>query len=235
LLLIRGENDVEKNQMRGRAFYEGREKLPPFWFKQKKFLSQTNVMPSISSDNESDSSDSDFDPENGRIIECIDVLEDHLLDDIMPIDIYLGDDEDEHDDCEEGKGEEDEAGAFFRSIRDHCKSSLPLFIDAINDELEMGEYLLEHTEAHQTYVRLIEDKLENIVREFDYDFAGFVSALRLAIEGEALKNTQKKMMAVELLEIIDSVEKFGSFAEGMKIKAVQKITGSEEWEFGRRF
>ena len=133
-----------------------------------------------------------------------------------------------------GSDEEDEGGLFFRSIRDHCKLTLPLFVDAINDKLEMGEYLLEHTQAHVEYVRIVEQRLESIVKEFDFDFLSFVSALRKALEGQNMRDNQKKMMATELLEIIESVEKFSSFAEGMKIKAIQQITNDEDWEFGRR-
>ena len=64
-------------------------------------------------DSELDSDDSDYNPEaDDQIIECIDCLSDHLLDDVMPADMYLGDDDDDED---EEKGEEREN--FFKQIQ----------------------------------------------------------------------------------------------------------------------
>ena len=44
--------------------------------------------------------------------------------------------------------------------------------------------------------------------------------------------------ARELLEVIECVEKFNSFAEGMRVKAVQFLEkeegGSDEFDYGRR-
>ena len=185
-------------------------------------------------DSELDSDDSDYNPEaDDQIIECIDCLSDHLLDDVMPADMYLGDDDDDDDEDEE-KGEEREN--FFKQIQAHCKSCLPLFIATLQDDkICEGEYALSHTKCHESYVTIIEEKLEDIVRDFGYTFASFVAALRSAISKKSIDNPQKEQYAVELLEIIECVSKFSSFAEGMRIRAIQKITNDENFEFGRRF
>lgn len=69
--------------------------------------------------------------------------------------------------------------------------------------------------------------------------SSFVEALQAVLDDKSFSSPDRIMQfatAQELLDVIECVSKFSSFAEGMKIKAVQFLSRAEDdaWEFGRR-
>mmetsp|Transcript_4031 Transcript_4031/g.8106 ORF Transcript_4031/g.8106 Transcript_4031/m.8106 type:complete len:191 (+) Transcript_4031:60-632(+) len=180
--------------------------------------------------------DVDDHDDNEALLECCCALEDLLLDDIMPCDIYMGD-EDEEAGSEE-KGDDLKPGQLlFVDIQNVCKRALPSFVDAVKDGLQVGEYLPEHQEFHSQYLSIIEDAMSKCVDHFGFNLNSFVSSLRELLSYNP-NNVMAYATARELLEVIECVEKFNSFAEGMRIKAVQYLEKedgtNDEFDFGRR-
>lgn len=174
--------------------------------------------------------------EEEQLLECCNALEDLLLDDIMPADIYLGDDED--GDGGEEKGSELSPGQqLFVSVQAVCKEALPFFVDAVRDGMDVGEYLPEHQEYHERYLGSVEGAMSRCVDHFGFTLNSFVSSLRSMLSYNS-GNIMGYATARELLEVIECVEKFNSFAEGMRVRAVQFLEkeegGSDDFDFGRR-
>ena len=166
------------------------------------------------------------------LLTCVDALEDLLLDDVMPADIYLGDDVDES---------KEESSTMFSEVRSLCVAALPSFIQAIEDELSVGEYTLQHQQYHSQFLEIIEQHLEDRLSTHSVSLRSFAFALRAALSATDYAEPDAIMMfatAKELLDVLDCVQKFTNFAEGMRIKALQykawKEEGDDEWFYGRR-
>jgi hypothetical protein len=173
------------------------------------------------------------------LLVCCNDLEDLLLDDIMPADLYLGDDDTPPDFASaESKAQEE---TMFSLVRAVCKEALPSFVEAVQNEMSVGEYTLEHQQFHAKFLELIETRLEDKLMERGVSLRAFVSALRATLNENDFAESDAVMMfatAKELLDVIDCVEKFTNFAEGMRIKALQYLSWKEEgddaWMYGRR-
>ncbi|GMI39395.1 hypothetical protein TrCOL_g4492 [Triparma columacea] len=115
--------------------------------------------------------------------------------------------------------------------------TLPFFVDAVRDGMDVGEYLPEHQEYHERYLGSVEDAMSRCVDHFGFTLNSFVSSLRSMLSYNS-GNIMGYATARELLEVIECVEKFNSFAEGMRVRAVQFLEkeegGSDDFDFGRR-
>lgn len=102
-------------------------------------------------ESESKHSDADSDgeadaPDADALLRACESLEDLLLDDIMPADLFLGEDV-----PGESKGEE---FPLFKQIQACCRDALPDFVEAVEQGLDVSEYALRHTEWHVKFLSI---------------------------------------------------------------------------------
>ena len=151
-------------------------------------------------------------PDGKRLMSAVHALSDLLLDDIMPSDIYLG-----GDDEAEAKADDDSddspAVALFKEVREHCKSSLPLFVTLLQKTppIPPGEYTLECTQAHDAYLSAVEEHLSRCLGFFQYTLEGFMDDLRVVLSPESFGTAEEVMWHAsgkELLEVVECVTKF---------------------------
>ncbi len=182
-------------------------------------------------DHKESDSDHESDLHISKITAAAAVLSDFLLDDIMPQDIYLGD-----DNIDEEEAKDDALSVrFFKAIQRVCRRALPAFVDALDDGLVPGEYMNAHFEAHEEYLGIVESFAEEALAErTDYaSYREFVDHLGSALDFNPGR-LEAYVQAQELMTILDIIAKFSNFAESMRLRAVQVATGSEDFEFGRR-
>ena len=205
------------------------------------------------------SSESKFDGgypgDSTPLLQCIDALEDLLLSDIMPEDVYLGDDDDGDGDDSDGDGGGGGGGpaqALFRQCRLVLKSSLPDFVEAVEAGKGSGECSLSFSSHHRKFAGTIEKHLEECIAYFGFEtLDAFVREVRGMLElgggdesdskSPDADDVMKFATARELLDVIECVNKFENFAEGMRIKAVMYLEHLREgkpdddaWSYGRR-
>ncbi|GMH86189.1 hypothetical protein TrVE_jg12346 [Triparma verrucosa] len=186
---------------------------------------------------ESKSSHESKESDQSPIAEVCESLTDFLLDDILPADIYLGDEHDgDRDLDEEEKGEEQPASMlFFKDVKMFCKSCLPNYVSFLKTEACIStDYPSEAKSDHEEYRNIVESHLSTCLEQHGYGLREFVQALSEQIDDDG----QSKSVAEELLEVIECVEKFSSFAEGMMKRAGDFIlyeNGEDDaFSYGRR-
>ena len=176
--------------------------------------------------------------------EVIDALEDLVVGDLMPQDLWLGDDDgggeskgnDEEEEEEEkgGGGDSRRGDAFLRRLIRICREALPSFISAAEEagDKDECEWRIEHTEHHERFRACVEDRLTAEIEAYDLSISDFTLLLEDATKQG--KDRRLESGARILLELIDIVSKFENFALGMRIRAVQFLSKAEEFDFGRR-
>lgn len=117
-----------------------------------------------------------------------------------------------------------------------CKSRLPDYVTFLKSEACISTDYPNHTQSdHTEYQNIVENHLSTCLQEHGYGLRDFVAELSESIE---VKDNANRPVAEELLEVIECVEKFCTFAEGMMKRAGDFIlleNGEDDaFEYGRR-
>lgn len=141
-----------------------------------------------------------------RLMMCVDRLSDCLLGDFMPGESSPA----------EGEGKDGEE-SLAQAAQRHTASILSEFRRA-DEELDGGsDFSPQHTVLHQSFVLVIEEKLESEVSKEGIGLRQFETGIRRALQSSDSARWARAG-AQEVVDLIDEVSDFERWARGMRVE-----------------